>query len=324
MTYAQKKFAVTIGTVILAGIATPAFAQSVDAGTVIENTAQASYNTTDGPATITSNTVELSVDELLDVTLTSLDGGPIGSGPGSSTLTFELTNTGNGPEAFRLTANPAVAGNDFDTTVESIAIDTNGNGVYDPGVDEILTGPETTRELDAGEAITVFVNVIVPDFVADSDESDVELLAEAITGTGTPGTLFPGQGVLGVDAVVGSTGASAAAIGSLIAGITTVELVKSQSVSDPFGGTSAVPGSIITYTITASVSGSGSVDGLVVTDAFPAGTTYSAETIALEGAPLTDAAGDDAGEADVDGITVSLGTVPGGTSQSVTFRVIID
>ena len=30
------------------------------------------------------------------------------------------------------------------TTVVGIAVDTNGNGVYDPGIDQILTGPETT------------------------------------------------------------------------------------------------------------------------------------------------------------------------------------
>ena len=43
----------------------------------------------------------------------------------------------------------------LDGGVTSIAVDTNGNGVYDDGVDEILTGPETTTELaaDEGEAV---------------------------------------------------------------------------------------------------------------------------------------------------------------------------
>ena len=324
MTYARTKIGFAFATVIATGIAAPAFAQSVDAGTVIQNTAQATYATPDGPTTITSNTVELTVDELLDVTLTSLDGGAISATPGTETLTFELTNTGNGPEAFTLTANPAVAGNDFDTTVDSIAVDTNGNGVYDPGVDEILTGPATTRLLDAGEAITVFVNVIVPATVADGEQSNVELTADAVTGTGSPGDTFSGQGEGGVDAVVGSTGATATATGSLIAGITTVELIKTQSVVDPFGGNTVVPGSVVTYTITANVTGSGSIDNFVVTDAFPAGTTYSSETITLESAALTDAAGDDAGEADTTGITVDLGTVAAPSSQAISFQVTVD
>ena len=306
-------------------LAAPAYAAGVDAGTLIENTAQATYDDgVGGTTTIDSNPVIIAVDELLDVTVTSLDPGPVATKPGDDILTFEITNTGNGPEAFTLTANPAVAGNDFDPTINNLAIDTNGNGVYDPGVDTILTGPATTPVLDADQAITVFVLLTVPAGVVDGDQADVDLLAEAVTGTGTPGTTFAGQGEGGVDAVVGLTGADDNAIGTLIVGITTVELIKAAEVADPFGGTTIVPGSVVTYTITASVTGSGSVDGLVVTDAYPAGTTYQAGTLGLDAGALTDAAGDDAGSADATGITVDLGTVAGGTDHVVSFDVIID
>ncbi|WP_128892437.1 DUF11 domain-containing protein [Erythrobacter sp. HKB08] len=305
-------------------VSTPALAEGVDAGTIISNTATATYTTPDGETTVDSNTVDLSVDELLDVTVTTLDSGPVGTAPGQAVLTFEVTNTGNGPEAFELTAEPVVAGNDFDTTVVAIAVDTNGNGVYDDGIDEILTAPETTSVLDADAAITVFVVVTVPADAADTQESTVQLTAAAATGTGAPGTVFDGQGESGVDAVVGATGASATADSSLVVGITTVSLVKTADVADPFGGTTVVPGSIVTYTITASVDGSGSVDDLVVTDAYPAGTSYTAGTLTLDGTSLTDATGDDAGEADAAGISVDLGTVAGGSSAVVTFQVEID
>lgn len=310
---------------LIALTAAPAHAEGVSAGSLIENTATATYDDGDGPPkTVDSNTVVLAVDELLDVTVTSLDGGPIGVVPGETVLTFEVTNTGNGPEAFELTANPSIAGNDFDTTVDNIAIDTNNNGVYDPGVDTILTGPATTPVLAEDENITVFVIATVPNGVADTEESDVELTAEAVTGTGAPGTTFAGQGVDGVDAITGLTSADATATGSLIAGITTVDLVKAASVVDPFGGTSAVPGSVVTFTITANVSGSGSVSDLVITDAIPADTTYVAGTLTLDTASLTDASGDDAGEASATGISVDLGIVAGGTSRAVTFDVTID
>ena len=306
-------------------MATPAYAEGVSAGTLIENTATATYDDGDGPKTVDSNTVTVRVDELLDVTVTSLDSGPIGASPGEAVLTYEVTNKGNGPEAFFLTANPAVAGNDFDTTVASIAVDTNGNGTYDPGVDEVLTGPETTQVLAADEALTVFVVVTVPAEAVDGQASDVELTAEAVTGTGAPGTTFAGQGVDGGDAIVGTTGADGSAIGSLVVGITTVDLNKTVSVVDPFGGSGAVPGSVATFTITATISGSGSVDDLIVTDVIPDGTTYAAGSLALDGAALTDASGDDAGEAsDTAGISVDLGTVAGGTVHSITFDVTID
>ena len=303
---------------------TPAMAEGISAGTLIENTASASFDTGAGTQTVSSNVVVLRVDELLDATLVSLDTAPLGARSGPAVFTFELTNTGNGPESYRLVANPAVAGNDFDTAVDSIAVDSNGNGIYDPGIDEILTGPATTRALDPDATLTVFVLVTVPDTVVDGNESAVSLQATATTGTGTPGTSFQGQGVDGGDAIVGLTGATATASGSLIVGLTSVALVKSATVSDPFGGTSIVPGAIVTYSLGAQVSGSGSASDLVVTDIIPAGTTYRPGSLSIDGSTLTDAAGDDAGEASGTGISVDLGTVAGGTRHVITFDVTIN
>lgn len=323
----QKLISSLFATSVLATftLSAPAMAAGVDAGSLIENTATATFEDGEGPKTVDSNTVTVRVDELLDVTVTSQDGGPIPSEPGQDVLTFEVTNQGNGPEEFTLTANPAVAGNDFDTSVTSIAIDTNGNGVYDAGVDEILTGPETTPELAPDEAVTVFVIVEVPGGVSDGDTSDVELLAEAVTGTGAPGTSFAGAGVAGGDAIVGATGADDAATGSIVVGLTTVDLTKAVSLVDPFGGDSAVPGSVATFTLTATVVGNGSLDSLVITDSIPDDTTYVAGSLALDGGALTDQSGDDAGEgSDTAGISVDIGTVNGGDTFEVTFDVTID
>ncbi|MBY8334926.1 hypothetical protein [Qipengyuania pacifica] len=324
MTKAPFRLALAPLAIAAALITTPAHAGGVKAGTLIENTASATYDGGAGPVTIPSNTITVKVDELLDVTVTSRDSGPVSAAPGSAVLTFELTNTGNGPEAYTFTANPAVAGNDFDTTVNGIAVDTNGNGVYDPGVDQMLTGPATTAAIAADASLTVFVVVTIPGGVADGDQSDVSLLAEAVTGTGAPGTAFAGQGAGGGNAIVGSTGANATATGSLSVGITDVDLIKSATVRDPFGGTGIVPGATITYAIRAEVRGSGSVSDLVVTDAAPADTTYVAGSLKLDGATLTDAADADAGRSGTSGISVDLGTVSGGSSHIVTFQVTID
>ena len=302
----------------------PAYAGGVTAGSLIENTAQATYDTPDGPETVDSNTVTLMVDELLDVTVSSVDSGPITTRPGSDILTFEITNTGNGPEAFTLTANPTVAGNDFGVTIDGIAVDTNGNGVYDAGIDTILSSPETTSEIAADGSLTIFVLVTVPAGAADSEESQVELLAEAVTGTGAPGTSFAGAGANGSNAVVGLSGADGTATGQLIVALTTVDLVKSATILDPFGGSSPVPGAVITYTITANVTGSASIDNLIVTDTYPAGTTYVPGTLALNGGGLTDASGDDAGTASASAISVDLGTVSGGSAPAITFDVTIN
>ena len=295
------------------------------AGTLIENTAVASYDDGTGPRTINSNTVTVRVDELLDVTLTSLDPGPINTVPGNAVLTFELTNQGNGPEAFTLLANPAVAGNDFDVTVRSIAIDSNGNGTYDEGIDQILTAPQTTAVLAADAVLTVFVLVTVPEAAIDGQTSNVDLTAEAVTGSGAPGTVFAGAGVDSGDAIVGTTSALATARGALAVGVANVALTKSVSLRDPFGGTSAVPGTVATFTIVARVTGSGTINDLIVTDAIPEGTTYAPGTLALDSAGLSDGADGDAGTAsDTAGIAVDLGDVAADATRTVTFDVTID
>lgn len=323
----RSPFAATLAVTasLIAAAPSAVLAAGVSAGTLIENTAIASYDDGAGPRTINSNTVTVRVDELLDVTLTSLDPGPVAARPGDAVLRFELTNQGNGPEAFRLIANPAVAGNDFDVSVTAIAIDSNGNGIYDAGVDALLAAPQVTAELATDAVLTLFVLVTVPEGVADTDTSAVELTAEAVTGTGTPGTVFAGAGVDGGDAITGTSEARGIARGNLLVGMTSVALTKAVTLRDPFGGTGALPGTIASFTITATVSGSGSVADLVVTDAIPDGTTYTPGSLKLDGAPLTDAADADAGQgSDTDGIRVDLGSVAGGTVHAITFDVAID
>lgn len=300
-------------------------AEGVLAGTLIRNTAVASYDEGGVVRTVNSNTVTVRVDELLDVTLASLDPGPVSARPGEAVFTFELTNQGNGPEAFRLFAGTAIAGNDFDTSFRAIAIDSNGNGLYDEGVDELLTAPEATATLAPDAALTVFMLVTVPDGVSDTQTSNVDLTAEAVTGSGTPGTAFAGAGADGGDAIVGNTGARATARGSIVNAIASVALVKSVTLRDPFGGTSAVPGTIASFTIEARVSGTGSIANLVVTDAIPDGTTYVPGTLVLDAAALTDGADGDAGTAsDSNGIDVKIGNATAGNLHRVTFDVVLD
>lgn len=303
----------------------PAQAGGVTAGTLIENVANASFEEGGNSRNVSSNTVTVRVDELLDLTIASRDAGPVKAQPGNAVLTFELTNQGNGPEAFRLTANPSVAGNDFDTTLRNIAIDTNNNGVYDDGVDQILASPQTTPVLEPDARLTIFVLVSVPANVTDGRTSNVALTAEAVTGSGSPGTVFDNAGVGGGDAIVGMTGASASARGLLTTAVASVQLVKSVSLRDPFGGTGAVKGTVATFTIEANVTGSGEVRNLVITDPIPAGTTYAPGSLRLDGNPLTDAADSDAGTgSNAAGINVRLGTAAAGTRRSVTFNVVID
>jgi uncharacterized repeat protein (TIGR01451 family) len=312
------------------GFANPAFAAGTAAGTTISNTATASYNDAGGaPRSVTSNQVDLLVDEILDVVVAPESTTDVVTQPSltDQVLTYTITNKGNGPEAFVLTSNGTVGGDQFDPNPTSILLDINDNGIYEPGIDPVYTG--ATPALAAEQTLRVFVRSTIPASANDADRGIVSLTGQAVTGTGTPGTNFAGAGVGGSNAVVGATGADDVANRAYLVQNATIAFVKSQSVSDPFGGTKSVPGAIITYTLVATISGTGTLANVAVSDGIPANTTYQAGSLTLQAAGLSDAADADAGRtvttgAVVTGIDVALGSVAGGQTRSVTFRVKIN
>lgn len=317
--------ACAISAISLLGLASAAQAAGTVAGTDIQNIASATYDTPTGPATIQSNTVTIRVDELLDVTVASTDPGDVTTAPGATgnVQTFRVTNTGNGSEAFRLTANTNNGGDDFDPTLQQIVIDTNNNGVYDPGVDEVYVAGTNDPVLAPDESRVVFVITSTPAGVTNGNRANVSLTAAAVTGTGAPGTSFAGAGQGGGNAVVGTTGADGDASGFLLVQAATLSLLKSATILDPFGGNRPVPGAVITYSLVATISGSGALNNLVITDPIPVGAQYQTASMTLETAAQTDVVDADAGNYNGTRIAVTVGNVPAGQTRTVTFRVMI-
>src|SRR5690606_41977345 len=116
-----------IGALTAAGVLCPAAAGAtgVSAGTSIDATATATYSNGATNETITSNTVSILVDEVLDVAVGSLDAGNVTLGSAGAFLTFQITNTGNGPEAYELAVNAALGGDEFEPPVAQITSHTN-------------------------------------------------------------------------------------------------------------------------------------------------------------------------------------------------------
>jgi uncharacterized repeat protein (TIGR01451 family) len=310
-----------------AAFAGPAFAAGTPAGTNIQNMATASYELPGGgEATVDSNTVTLRVDELLDVTVAWADASDVTATPGAGgqPLRFTVTNGGNGTETFTLATVANSGGDDFDPGAVSIVLDSNGNNAYDAGVDTVYVAGSNDPELDADETITVFVLATVPGTASDGQRGRLDLTAAAKTGTGAPGTSFAGLGQGGGDAVAGATGADGEDDGWYKVAKAAIAFSKSASVADPFGGAARLPGATITYSLTASVSGTGTLGNVRVADAIPAGTTFDPGSITLDGAALSDAADADAGRFTGSGIAVSLGSLAAGASRTVTFKVKID
>lgn len=308
-------------------LASPAGAAGTPAGTVIDNVATATYEMPGGVEDeVTSNIVSLKVDELIDVTVASADPGDVSTTPGATgeVLRFTLTNAGNGSEGFALTARGANGGDDFDPTVTSIVLDSNGNGAYDAGIDTVYVANSNDPVLAPDASIAIFILSSIPAGAADGARGRADLLAVARTGSGTPGTSFAGAGQGGGNAVVGATGADAEDDGYYAVSRANLTFVKTAAAADAFGGVTKVPGSTITFTLTATVDGSGSLANVRVTDSIPPGTSYKPGSLALGGAALTDAADSDAGAFTGSGIDIALGNIAAGSSRTITFQVKID
>jgi uncharacterized repeat protein (TIGR01451 family) len=314
---------------ICAALPVAASALGTAAGTNIQNTATVNFSIGGTPASATSNASSVAVAEIINVTI-ALQSATVAVAAGATgeALVFLVTNTGNSGETFALALDSVLVGDDFDPVpaVPALYFDTDGSGD--------LSGPDTPYVQGANDpalAADASVRVIavndIPAGLADGLRGRSELAATAATGTGAPGTVFLGQGAGGVDAVIGTSGGSAAVFGEYLVGDIQLSAVKSQTVQDPFGGNRAVPGATIAYQIVVTAAGTGTALGAAFTDAIPASTTYVAGSLRLNGAALTDAADGDAGALTgaPAGVAVSLGDLTAASGpQTIVFSVTID
>lgn len=298
------------------------------AASTISNTATVNYEVGGNPQPPEdSNQVDITVDELIDVSVVRQSANPVTTlSPASDQpIRFDVTNLGNGSEQFNLTGNLAVGGDDFDPTGLQFYVD-DGDNVFEPGAGD---GAPVTSITLAGEAVgTVWFVADIPAALNDADTGDITMTATSDTGTGVAGTVFAGAGTSGVDAVIGtSTGADTDVGGYLVANIT-ITVTKASQVDDQFGGNQPVPGATITYTVTVTTAGSGQADNVEIVDAIPANTTYVANSMTLNAVadPDADAVGDDCdfGVTTADTVTCTLGSLTGATTNTLTFEVTID
>src|SRR5262245_66343700 len=146
-------------------------------------------------------------------------------------MLYRVTNTGNGPETFRLQMTSVIAGDEFDPTpaAPSIYFDIDGSGDLSSG-DVPYTAGSNDPVLNADAFVSVLVVNDIPAGVADGNRGFSRLTADARTGTGAPGTTYAGQGVGGTDAVVGPTGADSEVTGQYLVPTVTLRVVKLQAV----------------------------------------------------------------------------------------------
>ncbi len=324
------RFGAAIFTIALAfGLSSnQASARGADAGSKISNTASVDYTVGTVTTTAASNTVEVTVAEILDVVVQAPASSlPVAPGQTQRMLRFRVENTGNGSEAFLLTLNSNLPSDAFDPVAASpsIYLD-NGDGIFGAG-DVPYQAGVNDPVLNEDGFVYVFVAHNIPTTVTDGQDGSVALTAASRTGTGTAGTVFAGQGAVGTDAVVGTSTATQTAQGTYTVEAVTVTATKSQTVTDQFGANRPLPGATIHYSVAVNAVGSGTATTVVFTDNIPAGTEYVAGSLRLNAATLSDGADADAGVYETSPtprVRVTLGNLlQADGTRTITFDVLI-
>ncbi len=339
-----------VATVGLLSCATTSYAIGTDAGADIQNTATVNFAINGTAQTpVASNTVVTTVDELIDVVVIDDIGGPVGvSSPDSgAVLQFTVTNNGNGSETFRIIADPNVAEGGFDPTLNQLYLETNGLPGLQIGADTAYVPGASDPVIAEDASLTIYVVADIPGGQVQGDVADVSLRAISETiitqsgvddpdagGWPVPGTSYAGVGDSGGDAVVGSshdlTNLLVRTQGRYEVSDAVVSVTKTVlSVLDPFGGATLVPGSVVTYQLDVAVTGTGTVENLVISDPLPVELDYVANSLAVGGV----AEDDDFAPSGVDNsgynagattVVVDRGTVSGGAAViQVTFAAAV-
>lgn len=307
-----------------------AFATGTPANTPISNAATLTYFLDGKPAApITVAAPTLYVAEVINVVLVWQDAAAlaVNSPDAGKALTFAVTNTGNGTEAFRLARNNLIAGDQFDP------VNSPGGALYlesgaqagfqasGPNADIAYLAGINDPVLAADASRVVYVVSDIPSALAQGALGNVSLSANSTTpgaAGARPGTTLSGLGQGGVDAVVGGSRAQSSATGGYIVSGVSLNLVKTvAAVRDPFGGSLIMPGSLLTYHVVLTLTGSGIAEGLSFTDPIPASTTYVPASITVDGAARSDAL-----DADNAGFTAGAVGVLFGNTLTPATRVI--
>jgi len=358
----KKVMKIALGTASALSFASAAHAGGTTAGTDVNNTATIAYSSGGvAQANVNSNVATFKVDEKVNLAVAEVGGlaTPVTPGGNNFVTTFTVTNSSNAPLDFSLTAaqlangaTVSVGGSDnYNQNNVRIFVDSNNNGVYDPGVD-VATYID---ELAADATKTVFIVSDTPAGQADASLAGVVLTATAAAG-GTAGTQ-------GAD-LVQTAGADNPAVVDIvfadIAGKTdaardgkssaddtykviapTLALVKSSKIiSDPFNGTTnpkRIPGATIEYCLVATNTGAGQAASTVVSDnlttvagvTYVPGSIYTGVTVTggscnSDGTLQTDANDGDSSSFASNTVTSSIGTLNAGASSAVRFKVIVN
>lgn len=357
---------------ITASGAAHAQSTATTAGTEVSNIATVTYTVNGNAQTTQSNTAKFVVDRKVDFTVITDQTGPtsVNLSQADAVTKFKVTNHTNGiqdfwldPDQTTLSVGILTGTDNFDISGMKVFVDSNGNGVYDVGVDTGTYIDELAPE--ASVAVFIVGNIPATNGILEAQVS-LHVIAAAGGGTGSKGAILiptdlnignadsvedivfaddDSDGLLNLgDLARSGQGRAYAAyiIGNQNVALTVVKsaLVLSDGVN--LANPKALPGATVQYCLLVhNATLLTGASGVVLTDEVPANTTYvpASISIGLPGGTCVLAGtteDDDANDsAEVDGftanynsgtniLTADVGTVGGLGSVAVAFKVTIN
>ena len=333
------------------------FAAGTLANTSISNVATLAYDVNGvSQADITSPATSFVVDRKINLAEAEVAGTPSIVGPGQAVAvtTFAVTNTGNDTQDFSLATanlpNGTIIFNNlppfsdsFDATGCAAFAESGANAGYQVAEDITTFIDELAPDLTK----TVYVVCSIPPAQAINTVAVVSLSATALVGgsTGTQGGALTNDALspntAGVDTVFANPPLIASADGTIpaqaggnataiardayrVVSVAT-NVTKSATCSPtPANCSEAKTGTVITYQLLISVTGSGSADGLVITDPIPANLSYVANSTTVGGSPRTDAIDADNTQFSANTLTVNFGSVVAPANLTIQFNATIN
>ena len=317
----------------LLGTGTVAWAAGTPAGTAIPNTAVLRYTMNGTPGSVSAASTPVIVARVVGVTVTWQDSSPT---PATSPdiqrpLAFIVTNTGNGPDTFRLSRDNVLAGDQFDpvdSVPAAIWLESGAQPGFQPAgasPDVVYVAGANDIALAADASRVVHLSSSIPAGLATGATGKAVLVARS---TVVPAGATPGTQVgldAGVPIVVGRGGGRASATGSYLVSSVAVGIAKSVSaVRDPAGGSTVTSGSVLTYRLVVTAVGVGAVTGLVVTDPLPTALTYVPGSLTVDGAVRTDAADGDDSSFAAGTVRTTFPSLTAPASRAIEFKATVN
>jgi uncharacterized repeat protein (TIGR01451 family) len=290
------------------------FQATLNAGTASGGavTNQASIQYTSGTSTVT---VQTNGDTFLVSTLSGIDlnstATPKTGNPGDQIVyPFTAVNNGNASDTINLTATSTQG------WTWAVWADANGDGIPGNGGDYLLTDTNGDGKIDTGAlpqngTINLLAVATIPVGASNGSTDTITLTGSSASDpTKTDTQPF--------------TTTVKAPVMSVVKGVTAIQAPTGGAVCTPTNTTTGapcvvVPGSVLTYTVTATNSGAGNANNVVLTDLTPQHTTYVAGSIKTGSVASTLTARTDT--VDGDGAEYNTGThavvVPDGGSLTL-------